>query len=78
MRRLFTGLIMLALLGTTAYAQKSPPGPKQDDIDAAQRKREADAVDKQYKSTLERTKTDTAPVRTDPWASVRGTETPKR
>lgn len=76
MRRIAIGLMILALAGLPAMAQRGaekPPDPEE-----VQKKREAEALDRQYKSTLERTKSD-APVRTDPWANMRSTtDTPKR
>lgn len=39
----------------------------------------AETVDAQYRSALERTRKDTAPVQVDPWSNMRGTETtPKK
>ncbi|MFN3656870.1 MAG: hypothetical protein ACK4UO_06420 [Pseudolabrys sp.] len=76
MRRFFTSFIIVALLGTTAYAQKR--GPKPPDPEEMQKKREAEAIDREYKSTLERTQKQGAPARTDPWANMRGTDNPKR
>jgi hypothetical protein len=77
MRRIAIGLMILALAGLPAMAQRG--GQKPPDPEEVQKKREAEALDRQYKSTLERTKSDTAPARTDPWANMRGTtDTPKR
>ncbi len=78
MRRIAIGLMILALAGLPAMAQRGaekPPDPQE-----MQKKREAEALDRQYKSTLERTnRQDVAPARTDPWANMRGTtDTPKR
>lgn len=69
--------IALALLAGPAHAQKTrgPPPPTPEEID---KKRQHEALDRQYKSTLQRMNTDAAPVRVDPWADVRSPATTKR
>jgi hypothetical protein len=82
MRRIAIGLLVLALAGMPALAQRGGGGggsQKEPSPEEMQKKRDAEALERQYKSTLERTsKPDAAPVRTDPWANMRSTETPKR
>lgn len=82
MLRLLIGLAMvlamvLVMLAAPAQAQKgrapSPPSPEELD-----KKRQEEAVDQQYKSTLKRTNTDSKPARVDPWANVRGSDSAKR
>jgi hypothetical protein len=70
-------LILAVLAVPVAHAQKSkapqPPSPAE-----LEKKREAEALDRQYKSTLRKTDSTAAPVQTDPWANMRGTDSGKR
>jgi hypothetical protein len=69
MRRIATGIVLLAMLTAPAFAQR---GGRQDTPEEIQKKREVEALDKQYDSTVKRLKQDDAtPVRTDPWANMR-------
>jgi hypothetical protein len=71
MRRTTIGIVLLAMLTTPVFAQ-GRGGPRQDTPEEAQKKKEAEALDQQYKSTLKRMKQDdTTAVRTDPWANMR-------
>lgn len=74
MKRFTIAAIVLGLLAGPAFAQpKSQRGGSGQEVDEAKAK-DAEAVDRQYKSTLERTRKDAAPVRTDPWSSMRGAD----
>lgn len=75
MRRFAIGLVTLATLGTSAYAQQSGKPPLPEEIE---KKKQSEALDRQYKSTLKRTAPDNVPVRTDPWSNMRGADNPKR
>jgi len=80
MLRLLTVLVMmLAVLAVPAHAQRrgSPAqqGPSPEDMD---KKRQEQALDQQYQSTLKRMNADGTPVRVDPWANVRGSDNGKR
>jgi hypothetical protein len=77
MRRVTIGVILLALLVGPASAQRGGGGGgRQETQEEILKKKEAEALDKQYDSTLKRLKQDsTAPVRTDPWANMRGPAT---
>ena len=71
MRRATIGIVLLAMLTTPVFAQ-GRGGPRQDTPEEAQKKKEAEALDQQYKSTLKRMKQDDATaVRNDPWANMR-------
>jgi hypothetical protein len=75
MRKIAVAAILLAGLVLPAHAQQG----KYDAEDAA-KKRDADILDKQYKTILELTDK-TAPTKADPWQNMRGAqqaETPKR
>lgn len=70
MRRATIGLALLAVLTTPVYAQRG--GGRQDTPEDVQKKKETEALDQQYKSTLKRMKQDDATqVRNDPWANMR-------
>lgn len=81
MLRVLIGLAMVSvLLAMPAYAQKrggaAPQGPSPEELD---KKRQDEALDQQYKSTLKRMKQpDSVPTRIDPWANVRGSDNAKR
>jgi hypothetical protein len=69
MRRITIGVVLLAVLATPVFAQNRG---RQETPEEIQKKKEAETVDQQYKSTLKRMKQDDAtPVRADPWANMR-------
>jgi hypothetical protein len=78
MKRLKLSAILLAMLAGQAYAQQQPMADK-DPIVLEQERKKKDAadIDKQYKSTLEKTNQAVAPVRNDPWSSMRGPDDSK-
>lgn len=68
---------MAGCLAGPAHAQSKAAAPtpmQQDDI---QKKKDADAIDAQYKKTLKRTEGNTTEVRVDPWSNMRGTDDSK-
>jgi hypothetical protein len=72
MRRATIGVILLALLALPASAQEK----REVTTDEILKKKDSEAVDKQYDSTMKRLKQDgTTPVRTDPWANMRAPAT---
>ncbi len=74
MRRMAIGVISLALLAAPALAQQG--GGNTDTTADILKKKDSEAVNKQYDSTLKRMKQDGAtPVRTDPWANMRAPAT---
>ncbi len=78
MRRLIIGVVLLAVLTGPVYAQ-GRGGPRQDTPEDIQKKKDAEALDKQYTSTLKRMNKDEAtPVRNDPWANMRAPADNKR
>jgi hypothetical protein len=72
------GAIVLGLLGGPVFAQNS----RADDpimIQERNKQQQAEALDKQYKRTLDQTRKEgDAPVRSDPWAKMRGPNDGKR
>lgn len=79
MARYLLAILMLAIMAPPAFAQKK--GNNDDTplaIEAREKKKEAEAIDKQYDATLKRLNKDDAPVRTDPWQNMRGTDDTKK
>jgi hypothetical protein len=77
LRALFVGAMMAACLAGPAFAQN-----KQHNLPTAtedpQKKKDAEAIDKQYKATLERTrKTKTETTAADPWQNLRDNDDSK-
>ena len=68
---------MAGCLAGPVYAQvKKEATPMQ--LEEEQKKRDAEAVDRQYKSTLDRTRKETTETRgNDPWSNMRGTDNSK-
>jgi hypothetical protein len=80
MRSLIVGAatagFLTGCLAGPAYAQKQPDKtPMQMDNEIKQK--DAEAVDRQYKSTLQKTNRDVVETRVDPWQNMRGTDDPK-
>jgi hypothetical protein len=72
MKKIVASAIMLGLLGGPVFAQKS----RSDDpimVQERDKQQQIEALDKQYKRTLDQTRKEgDAPVRSDPWANMRG------
>ncbi len=68
---------MAGCLTGPVYAQvKKEATPMQ--LEEEQKKRDAEAIDRQYKSTLDRTRKETTETRAnDPWSNMRGTDNSK-
>jgi hypothetical protein len=76
MKRMIAATVVLAALTGNAFAQAS----KDDDpiiMDQKQKKLDAEEIDKKYKSTLDKTRKDTAATRADPWSNMRGADDSK-
>jgi hypothetical protein len=78
MKKIVASAIVLGLLGGPVLAQKS----RDDDpimVQERDKQQQAQALDKQYKRTLDQTRKEgSAPVRSDPWANMRGSNDGKR
>ena len=75
MWRVTIGVILAALLAVPASAQRGGGGSTETREDIL-KKKDAEAVDRQYNSTLKRMKQDDAtPARNDPWANMRAPAT---
>jgi len=68
MRRAAVAVVLLAILATPVYAQGGRG--RQDTPEDIRKKKDAEAVDQEYKSTLKRTSKEDA-ARVDPWANMR-------
>ena len=78
MKRLGLGAILLAMLAGPAFAQQPSMDSKSPMVlDQEQKVKEREEVDKQYKSTLQRTRQDTTATRADPWSNMRGADDSK-
>jgi hypothetical protein len=78
MRKLVASAIMLAILSGPVFAQQS----RDDDpimIQEREKKQQAEALDKQYKKTLDQTRKESdTPRNNDPWSNMRGQNDGKR
>jgi len=76
MKRLIAATVALAALTGPVFAQ---PANEDDPIIVEQKnkKKDAEALDRQYKSTLDRTRQETTAPRTDPWSNMRGADDSK-
>jgi len=75
MRKIVIGMAVLALLaGGQALAQRRnpPTAPAQPTPEELAKKREKETLDREYQNALRNTDQNTAPVRVDPWANMRG------
>jgi hypothetical protein len=77
---MIAGAVLAASLAGPAFAQKAPDStPMQ--LEDQQKQREAESIDRQYKSTLQRTRTSgsvaTTPATDDPWSNMRGSSDSK-
>ena len=78
MRRIVIGIALLAIVAAPAFAQGRKPEVKEPTAEELQKKRDADAADRQYRATLRATDPGNAPVAIDPWRNMRGPNEPKR
>ncbi len=73
MARFIVAIVFLAILTGPVFAQAKPPeNPLA--VEEQQRKKEAERVDKQYKSMMKNTDQAVAPVHVDPWQNMRGAD----
>jgi hypothetical protein len=66
-----------ACLAGTAHAQGKKGGPTPMQQDEIQKKKDAEAIDAQYRKALKQTEGNTPEVRLDPWSNMRGTDDTK-
>ena len=78
MARYIVAIVMLAVIAGPALAQQKrapPPNPLAEED--KQKIKDAEAIDKQYKSTLRRTDPAATSARVDPWQNMRGADDSK-
>ena len=76
MARYIVALVLLAVIAGPAFAQKKPPeNPLA--VDEQQKKKEAEAVEKQYNATRKFRDQAATPTRSDPWQNMRGADDSK-
>ncbi len=79
MRSLIAAAVMAGFLAGPAYAQKAKK--QQNDALVAeelQKRKDAEAIDREYKSTLQRTRKEVTETHVnDPWANMRGNDASK-
>jgi hypothetical protein len=78
MARYIVAIVMLAVVAGPTLAQqgKAPPANPLA-VEDKQKIKDAEAIDKQYKSTLRSTDPAATPVHVDPWQNMRGTDDSK-
>ena len=76
MKKLVVSAVLLGILSGPAFAQKKENEPLE--VQDRDKKQQQDALDQQYKRTLDRTRKEGEPVRADPWANMRGSGDGKR
>jgi hypothetical protein len=77
MRKFLASVVALAILSGPALAQARDDDPIV--IQERDKQKQAESLDRQYKRTLDQTrKGNDAPVRSDPWAKMRGQNDSKR
>ncbi len=75
MRKLLASAVILAILSSPAFAQK-----KEEPLEILERdkQRQAEALDKQYKRMMDRSRKDAETPKTDPWSNMRTPNDGKR
>ena len=79
MRKLLASAVILAILSSPAFAQLQQK--KEDDplmVLEKEKQKKAEALDKQYKQMMERSRKDTETPKTDPWSNMRTPNDSKR
>jgi len=77
MRTIVASTIALAILSGPAFAQARPDDPIM--IQERDKQQQREALDKQYKRTLDQTRKENGPApRSDPWSNMRGQSDGKR
>ena len=71
MARYIVAIVLLAVIAGPAFAEKKPPeNPLA--VEAQQKKKEAEAVEKEYNATRKYRDQAPTPTRSDPWQNMRG------
>jgi len=75
MRRIVLTAILAASFIAVSDAQAEDLSPLRQEME--NKKKDAEALDKQYQSILERTSKNAEPVKIDPWSNMRAPDDPK-
>jgi hypothetical protein len=76
MRKLLSSAVILAILSLPAFAQKKDDEPLA--ILEREKQKQAEALDKQYKRMMDRSRKDAETPKTDPWSNMRTPNDSKR
>ena len=80
MRRIALMLVLLLAAALPAHAQgrATGGGNQTPELSAEEKEKlqELDKIERNYKATMQRTRSQDAPARVDPWANMRGSEPP--
>ena len=76
MRKFVVSTVLLGFLTSPAFAQKRDDDPLV--IMEKEKKKQVEAIDKQYKRTIDQTRKEVDAPRSDPWANMRGSNDGKR
>jgi hypothetical protein len=76
MRKLLSSAVILAILSSPAFAQKKENEPLE--ILERDKRQQAEALDKQYKRMMDRSRKDAETPKTDPWSNMRTPNDGKR
>jgi hypothetical protein len=76
MARYIVAIVLLAVSAGPVYAQKKPPDNPLA-VEEQQKKKEAEAVEKQYDAMRKNSDQAATPTRTDPWQNMRGADDSK-
>jgi len=71
------GLAFLTALCGAAFAQQDQDKDDPLVIEQKEKKKTAEEVDKRYKATLDRTRSNTPAAAVDPWSNMRGSDDSK-
>ncbi len=72
MKRLIAATVVLASLTGDAFAQRTQKDDDPAVMEHRQKKKDAEAIDRQYESALDKTRKEATEVRIDPWSNMRG------
>ena len=76
MARYIVALVLLAIMAGPVLAEEKPSDNPLA-VDEAQKKKEAEAVEKQYNATRKFRDQAATPTRSDPWQNMRGADNSK-
>jgi flagellar biosynthesis/type III secretory pathway M-ring protein FliF/YscJ len=76
MARYIVAIVLLAIIAGPALAQRKT-NENELAVEAEQKKKEHEAIEKQYNSTLKNTGNAATPTRIDPWQNMRGADDSK-